>query len=104
VLTAFLFRLTKHWEEIFSTQLFDDFSVEQCPLLIGIMRLFEYRTDKGIRSEYQFQSLVKGNTLTSTQIPITRDILLDELDIFKEKCDKNERDLVRIFSMFIFYK
>ncbi|CAF1501293.1 unnamed protein product, partial [Rotaria sp. Silwood1] len=87
------YTLTKIWEETFSTQFFDNFSIEQCPLLIGIMRLFEHKIDGNVTSEYQFKSLVKSNSLTRTQMTVNRENLLNELDIFKEECDKNEQDL-----------
>ncbi|CAF3499226.1 unnamed protein product [Rotaria sp. Silwood1] len=87
------YTLTKIWEEIFSTQFFDNFSIEQCPLLIGVMRLFEHKIDGIVTSEYQFKSLIIGNSLTRTQMTVNRENLLNELDIFKEEYDKNEQDL-----------
>jgi hypothetical protein len=98
VLTVFLFRLTKIWEEMFSTQFFDEFSIKKCPLLIGIIRLFENRKNR--TSEYQFRLLFEGNTLMNTQMTVNREMLLNELVIFKEKCDKNEQDLVSHFYVY----
>lgn len=97
----YYFRLEKIWEEIFSTKFFDDFSIEECPLLIGIIRLFEYKIDELVTSEYQFKSLLKGDILTRTQQTINREILLNELCMFKKQCYENELDLVSIFSCFI---
>jgi hypothetical protein len=74
--------LTNIWEEIFSTKFFDDFSIEQCPLLIGIMRLFENKTNELIKFEYQFKSLLKYDMLTRTYKTVNREILLNELDFF----------------------
>ncbi|CAF4058801.1 unnamed protein product [Rotaria sp. Silwood1] len=96
--TNAIYKLTKIWEETFSTQFFDNFSIEQCPLLIGIMRLFEHKIDGNVTSEYQFKSLVKSNSLTRTQMTVNRENLLNELDIFKEECDKNEQDLSFSFA------
>jgi len=86
--------LTNIWEEIFSTKFFDDFSIEQCPLLIGIMRLFEDKTSELIKSEYQFKSLLKCDILTRTHMTVNREILLNELRFFKKECDENEEVLV----------
>ena len=94
----FYFRLAKIWEEMFSTQFFDDFSIEECPLLIGIMRLFEHKIDGLVTSEYEFKTLVKGDTLIRTEMTVNCENLLNELDIFNSECDKNQQDLVSIFS------
>jgi len=71
-------------------------------LLIGIIRLFEYKIDELIISEYQFKSLLKGDILTRTQQTINREILLNELCMFKKQCYENELDLVSVFFMFCF--
>jgi hypothetical protein len=88
--------LSKIWEEIFSTQFFDDFSIEECPLLIGIMRLFEYKTDDLIKSEYEFKSLLKCDMLTRIRKTVNREMLLNELRSFKKECDENEEVLVSL--------
>ncbi|UJR34718.1 hypothetical protein I4U23_027495 [Adineta vaga] len=86
--------LTNIWEEMFSTRLFDEFSIEECPLLIGIMRLCEYNSKNGIiTSEYQFKGLTKGNTLIRTGLKIDHGNLLYELNRFKEECYNNEKHL-----------
>jgi hypothetical protein len=79
---------------MFSTEFFDAFSTEECPMLIGIMQLFQEENDKFLTTEYQFKSLLKGDTLTRTQNKVTREMLLNELVIFKEECDENEQALV----------
>jgi hypothetical protein len=88
------------WEDIFSTEFLDDFCVEQCPMLIGIMRLFIEEKDGAFKSEYQFKPLLKGDTLTRTQGKSNRAAVLSELAIFKEECDDNEQALV-IFFLYI---
>ncbi|CAF3501203.1 unnamed protein product [Rotaria sp. Silwood1] len=85
--------LANIWKETFSTQFIDKFFIEKCPLLIGIMRLFEYERDELTASEYQFETFVKGNTLVRTKMTVNCDNLCNELNIFKEKCDKNEQNL-----------
>ncbi|CAF4393858.1 unnamed protein product, partial [Rotaria sordida] len=75
---------------MFSTELPDSQNVEQYPMLIGIMRLFEEKKNDSLISEYQFKILLKGDTLIRTQEKSTRDNVLDELAVFKEECDENE--------------
>ena len=86
------------WEDIFSTPFFNELLVEQCPMLVGITRLFEYRIKEEIASEYRFETLMKGNILARTQAITNRDILINELAVFKERCDENEQDLVSALS------
>ncbi|UJR12229.1 hypothetical protein I4U23_016406 [Adineta vaga] len=85
--------LDKIWQDLFSTSFSDNFSSEEFPLLIGITRLFEYRKNGEITSEYQFDLLVKNNILTHTQLVVDTDNLFDELYNYKEKCEKIELDL-----------
>jgi hypothetical protein len=88
---------------MFSTQPFIDFSTEQCPMLIGIQRLCQEEKDELFSTKYQFQSLLKGDTLTRTQEKSTRAVLLDELTIFKKECDDNELALVSLKAFIITY-
>ncbi|CAF3060226.1 unnamed protein product [Rotaria sp. Silwood2] len=78
---------------MFSTQLPDSFNVEQYPMLFGIMRLFVEKNNDSLISEYQIKLLLKGDTLIRTQEKSNRENILNELAIFKEKCDENERIL-----------
>ncbi|CAF4273236.1 unnamed protein product, partial [Rotaria sp. Silwood2] len=85
--------LEKVWKEMFSTQLPDSLNVEQYPMLFGIMRLFVEKKNDSLTSEYQIKLLLKGDTLMRTQEKSNRENVLNELPIFKEKCDENERIL-----------
>ena len=82
--------------EIFSTNLFDNISTEQCPMLIGIMRLFEEEKNGLLTSEYEFKTLLKGDTLTRTQSKSNRETVLKELTFFKQECYDNEQALVSL--------
>ncbi len=82
---------------MFSIQKLDISSVEQCPMLIGIMRRFEGEKGSSLTSDYEFKSLLTGDTLTRTSEKSTRERLLRELIIFKKKCDDNEQALVSLF-------
>jgi len=88
---------------MFSTQPFIDFSTEQCPMLIGIQRLCQKEKDGLFSTKYQFQSLLKGDTLTRTQEKSTRAVLLGELRIFKKECNDNELALVSLRTLIITY-
>jgi hypothetical protein len=79
---------------MFSTQFFDDLSIEEYPVLIGITRLFQEDNDGLLTSEYQFKLLLKGDTLIRNQNKVTSQMLLNELVNFKEECNENEQALV----------
>jgi hypothetical protein len=65
-------------------------------MLIGIMRRSPGEKGWAFSSEYAFKILLKSDTLTRTQEKSTRETLLRELIIFKEKCDENEQNLVSL--------
>jgi hypothetical protein len=88
--------LVEIWEELFSTRFDDNFSIEQCPMLIGITRSTDAEKCWSSISEYEFTTLLKSDTITSTNEKVTRETLVRELIIFKEKCDKNEKVLVSV--------
>lgn len=93
-------RLTEIWENLFSTPFDDTFSLQQCPLLIGIMRSSDPEKCWSSISEYEFTLLLKNDTIIRTNAKSTRETLLCELIIFKEKCDENEQILVSIFIVY----
>ena len=88
------------WTEIFSVEPADRFQNEQCPMLIGIMRRSADEASWGVSSEYEFQTLLECDTLIRTQEKSTRETLLRELIVFKEKHDENEEDLVNFEKYF----
>jgi hypothetical protein len=92
-----LFRLDKIWEEMFYIKFFENFSIEECPLLIGIMRLFEDKIDGLTTSEYQFKLLFEDNSLINIQQTI------NQLSIFKKQCEKNEQGLVS-YCLGLYYR
>ncbi len=49
--------------------------MEQCPMLIGITK----------KSEYEFVPLLKNDTLIRTQKKFDRQLVLNELSLFKEE-------------------
>ncbi|CAF3308755.1 unnamed protein product [Rotaria socialis] len=86
-------KLIKYWEETFSTEFWDEFLIGEWPLMIGIMRRFEFKTDAFITAKYQFKSLLKTDDLVGKQKPAMCEIALSELSHFKKLCDENEQDL-----------
>ena len=100
----FYFRLMKIWREIFSTEFFDDFPVEESPILIGIIRLFDDKTNELSTLKYQFKSLIKFDTIQRTQQRVTRELILDELCHFKLQCDENEKTSVSFYYLVLFHR
>ncbi|CAF4235698.1 unnamed protein product, partial [Adineta steineri] len=84
-------RLSTIWETTFSTPLFNDFSVEKCPMLIGITRRPTEIKSWIPTSKYQFTSLLKGHTLIRSQEKSIMKTLLSELSTFKDECDNIEQ-------------
>jgi hypothetical protein len=70
-------------------------------MLIGIIRRSAEEKDWVFTSEYKFKTLLERDTLTRTLEKSTRETLLRELIMFKEKCDDNEQTLVS-FDYFSF--
>ncbi|CAF4953318.1 unnamed protein product [Rotaria sp. Silwood1] len=85
--------LMKIWEEVFSIEFLSDFFTEEWPLMIGIMRRFEYKTDRLITSDYQFQPLLKSDNLMGKQKSEVSEIVLNKLRLFKKQFDENEQVL-----------
>lgn len=90
------FRLVNKWKKMFSTEFFDQFSLKQYPLLIGIMPLYGQQTDAGFTIEYQFRTLVIGNWLKRHSEAINRKIFFNHIKNFKAQCDRNVNNLVDI--------
>ncbi len=87
-------RLTNMWNEIFPIEPSLDFSVQQCPMLIGIMRRSVAKKDSSSISEYEFVQLLKGADLMRTKEKFSPTSVLKELSIFREECNDNEQALV----------
>jgi len=92
--------LIKLWQEVFPLEKVEEFSIAGCPALIGITRLSYEEKNGPVSFDYQFISLLKGDTLTRTQNNVTREMLLNELVNFKEEYDENQQALVS-FLLFI---
>ncbi len=92
--------MIKLWQEVFPLEHLEEFLIDECPVLIGITRLCYEEKDGSLLSDYQFKSLLKGDTLARTQNNVTREMLLNELVNFKEECDENQQALVS-FLLFI---
>ncbi|UJR19503.1 hypothetical protein I4U23_022632 [Adineta vaga] len=98
-------RLIQIWMDIFSTNPFQNLSIEQYPILIGITRSFIGEQNSSLTSEYNFKILLQDNQLLRFQQSLSRETLLDELKIFKKEFNQNERILsnwnnFRIFEQY----
>ncbi len=71
-----------------------DFSMDQCPMLIGIGR----QISLGQKSffTYQPEVLLTGDTAVRTNEEFDPEILLSQLITFKQEFDKNEKYFVSI--------
>ncbi|CAF4357797.1 unnamed protein product, partial [Adineta steineri] len=76
------------WQEVFPSEDPADFSKEKCPMLIGVMRFCEEENEGSFINEYQLKTLLQNATITLEE-------LKNELVIFKEECDRNERIRLR---------
>jgi hypothetical protein len=90
--------LSTIWEQTFSSPLFNDISVEKCPMIVGLTRQSSGEKCWSSSSDYQFTSLLKGDTLTRTQEKSICETLLSELISFKEECDTIEQNLVSVLT------
>ncbi|CAF1351907.1 unnamed protein product [Rotaria magnacalcarata] len=90
-------RLEKVWIQMFSTEL-DSFNLHRCPMLIGIKRLFVEHDNGSLVSQYQFKILLQDDILQQTGQKVDRGTLRNELTVFKQECDDNERALFQILE------
>ncbi|CAF4505244.1 unnamed protein product [Rotaria socialis] len=85
------------WKQMFSTEL-DSFNLHRCPMLIGIKRLFVEHDNGSLVSQYQFKILLQDDILQQTGRKVDRGTLRNELTVFKQECDDNERALCQILE------
>jgi hypothetical protein len=87
------------WKEL-STEFVVHFSMEKCPMLIGIMRQ-SARDENWLSSiDYECTLLQQDDTLTRIQVKSSLETLLCELIYFKEECNDNEKILVSLCYFF----
>jgi hypothetical protein len=84
----------KVWKEIFPIPLISIYIVQRCPLLIGILRRSEDESIVPMNWNYEFKSLLEGDTLMHIQKKLNCETLLQELVSFKQEFDKNQHTLV----------
>ncbi len=88
--------MTEVWKENFSEESLIDFSMDQCPMLIGIVRQVSMENNSFIK--YQSEVLLIHDFLVRTNEEFDPEILLYQLIVFKKEFDKNEQYLVNILS------
>jgi hypothetical protein len=75
--------------------------MEQCPMLIGIIRRPSRENDAFSEPLYESEILLIGDELMRTPEPLNLERLLDQLIVFKEEFDKNEENFVRVYDVLI---
>lgn len=83
-------RFKKNWNEIFPQLSGIKFSMEECPMLIGIRRQFS-------SLEYEVRILLIHDVLQPDGEELDLDNLLFKLITFKEEFDTNKKLLVSLF-------
>ncbi len=78
-----------------------NFSMELCPMLIGIKRGFSKENNSYSSIQYESKLLLIGDDLVQTFQQLNLETLLDQLITFKVECDENEQSFVRISYVII---
>ncbi|CAF0992246.1 unnamed protein product [Adineta steineri] len=90
--------LIQIWEKLLPAGPLENYSLEQYPLLIGIMRKASKESPWLSSSEYEWKSLLTRDRLTRTQEAVTRETLKQELETFDKECHDHEETLSFDFS------
>ncbi|CAF1051078.1 unnamed protein product [Rotaria magnacalcarata] len=85
--------LTNIWQEMFQDQLLNDLDESKYPKLIGIKRIAQAQQGDSLVFGYQPKLLLEGYVLVRNQKISNREIVANELAIFKKECDENEQAL-----------
>ncbi|CAF3965938.1 unnamed protein product [Adineta steineri] len=91
-------KLIQIWEKLLPAGPLENYSLEQYPLLIGIMRKASKESPWLSSSEYEWKSLLTRDRLTRTQEAVTRETLKQELETFDKECHDHEETLSFDFS------
>ncbi|CAF3881917.1 unnamed protein product [Adineta steineri] len=91
-------KLIQIWEKLLPAGPLENYSLEQYPLLIGIMRKSSKESPWLSSSEYEWKSLLTRDRLTRTQEAVTRETLKQELETFNKECHDHEETLSFDFS------
>lgn len=82
----------KTWLEYSLDSSMIDYSINQCPILIGVMRTFTMNNDS--LYTYETELLLVEDVLVRTNEEYELELLLYQLILFREEFIKNERYLV----------
>ena len=86
------YRLNSIWQEYFPRQSPRWFATCQCPILIGVMKSLVITNESFV--EYVPEVLLIDEVLTRTNADFDLELLLNQLILFKEEFDENNRYLV----------
>ena len=90
-------RMNTIWEEIFSLPLHTARSIEEYPMLCGVINASGWFSGKS-----QYIVLLRGETLIRTQTKFSREALLQELATFKQGCIAHENEMVNYYACILF--
>jgi hypothetical protein len=86
---------------MFSDEFVINFSMEECPMLIGILRRPSQEDDPFVEPSYEFEILLMGDRLVRSSEQLNLESLFDQLIVFKEEFDENEENYVSIYYVLI---
>ncbi len=75
--------------------------MEECPMLIGILRRPSQEDDPFVEPSYEFEILLMGDRLVRSSEQLNLESLFDQLIVFKEEFDENEENYVSIYYVLI---
>ena len=82
------------WEHLFGYCFFDQYLTTDFPMLIGIGRCTPEEKLWFSPPDYRYQVLMRGDRLTQHHEQATRESVLKELKLFRDKFHRNEIELV----------
>jgi len=86
---------------MFSDEFVINFSMEECPMLIGILRRPSQEDEPFVEPSYEFEILLMGDRLVRSSEQLNLESLFDQLIVFKEEFDENEENYVSIYYVLI---
>ena len=87
-------RLMRTWKNLFGDRFFNQYEIEDFPMLIGVRRAELEEITRFSPPDYRFELLMKGHRLKKDDEVVTDEGVLNELKAFKEKFDQTEFELV----------
>ena len=93
---SILYRLVRWWCKIFPDSTLEFVSMDECPVLIGVMRCTLTTGARGLPLDYDYRVLLRRDTLSQTVQISTPKKLLELLRTFTDDWHHNEKLLVSV--------